>query len=330
MYTIEVKPASHNGWFTPAESNAYYKLRYARQVITIHWWGDGTDASNHDNIVNYMNGQAYQGNKSTNYVLSDAKITECVSPDNVAWCTGPTANAISISIELQPTLGAEGYKKAGWLVAQLEARFGHTLDLKGHREFMQTACPGTIDISRIRAEANAWKAGAYNAPAPQPAPSQPKPQGAEMINTADEAVKAYKLLRPNYSPNQDEINATAGKRSWLQFVNDGQREREQRDAALLSQQQALAQAQVEAQNLRTTITEIQKLEELEDITEAQKDQQLADLGGKLQTTTNDLQKALLEVERLNNVVCQVPETKTPDTFTLLEKILTWFMPKPKS
>jgi hypothetical protein len=168
-YPIEMKLASHNGWFTPAESNAYYATRYARDGITVHWWGDGTGASNHDNIVNYMNNQAAQGIKSVNYVLSDNKITLCVGPDNVAWCSSK-GNPTTISVETQPTLGDEGYKKWGWLVDQLEQRYGKTLKLYKHSDWEPTGCPGTIDLARIRSEADKWKRGEYDQPVPVVAP----------------------------------------------------------------------------------------------------------------------------------------------------------------
>ncbi len=168
-YSIESRPCSKAGWFTPAESNNFYAARYARNGITWHWWGDGTGASNHDNIVNYLNGKGSRGEAPTvNYVLSDNKITECVSPDNVAWASGP-GNPTTISVELQPTLGTEGYKKAGWLTWQLEARFGHRMTFYPHNYWMTTACPGTISLDRIRQEADKWARGEYD-PVPTPTP----------------------------------------------------------------------------------------------------------------------------------------------------------------
>lgn len=166
-YPIEVKPAPKAVWFTPAEAKAYYG-RYARDGITIHWWGDGTGANNHDNIVNYF---LRRTDGSVNYVLSDNKITMMVNPDNVAW-TSQSGNATTVSIEHQPTLGAEGYKKSGWLVWQLEQRYGKTLKLYPHNYWWQTACPGTISLDRIRQEANKWASGGYN-PAPAPTPTPP-------------------------------------------------------------------------------------------------------------------------------------------------------------
>lgn len=162
MYPIEQRIASKNGWHTPQEAQAYYG-RYSREGITIHWWGDGSGASNHDNIVNYFLNQAAAGNKSVNYVVSDNKITLVVSPDNVAWCSH-SGNPTTISIEHQPTLGAEGYKRSGWLVWRLEQRYGRRLNLYPHSKWFATQCPGSIDINRIRAEADKWASGGYNPP----------------------------------------------------------------------------------------------------------------------------------------------------------------------
>ena len=167
-YSIEQKPCSKNGWFTPAEARSYYG-KYDRMGVTVHWWGDGTGASNHDNIVNYLNGKGARGEAPTvNYVLSDNKITECVAPENVAWASN-NGNPTTISVETQPTLGAEGYKKWGWLLNYLEKRFGRRLQLFPHNYWTTTQCPGTLSLDRIRQEADKWARGEYD-PAPTPTP----------------------------------------------------------------------------------------------------------------------------------------------------------------
>lgn len=168
MYAIEQRMASKNGWHTPQEAQSYYG-RYSREGVTIHWWGDGSGANNHDNIVNYFLSQASKGVKSVNYVVSDSKITLVVSPDNVAWCSH-AGNPTTISIEHQPTLGAEGYKRSGWLVWQLEQRYNRRLNLYPHSKWFATQCPGSIDINRIRAEADKWASGGYNPPVIVPPP----------------------------------------------------------------------------------------------------------------------------------------------------------------
>ena len=174
MYPIEQRLASKNGWFTPAEARAYYG-RYDRHGITWHWWGDGTGASNHDNIVNYMLAGAERGEKSVNHVLSDNKITLVVGPDNVAW-TSQSGNPVSVSVECQPTLGGEGYKKAGWLASEIAGRYGGDRAYYGHNYWYSTACPGTISLDRIRQEEDKWQRGEYNAaptPTPTPTPTPP-------------------------------------------------------------------------------------------------------------------------------------------------------------
>lgn len=176
MYDIEIRLASKNGWHTPSEALAYYG-RYSRDGVTWHWWNtpDQVRDEDHNNIVNYILNKAVNGTGSVNYVLSNTKITMLVNPDNVAWAS-QKGNPTTVSVELSPHLNDEGYKKAGWLFNELEGRYGKVLKHYKHSDWYQTACPGTIDVPRIAAEAAKWKSGAYNPtppPAPTPAPEQP-------------------------------------------------------------------------------------------------------------------------------------------------------------
>lgn len=167
MYQIEIRLASKNGWHTPAEARAYYG-KYDRAGVTWHWWNTPNlvQDSDHDNICNYILGKANAGSGSVNYVLSNNKITMLVNPDNVAWAS-QGGNPTTVSVELSPHLNTEGYKKAGWLFNELEGRYGRVLKHYKHSDWVTTQCPGTIDINRIKDEANKWKSGAYN-PAPTP------------------------------------------------------------------------------------------------------------------------------------------------------------------
>lgn len=121
-----------------------------------------------------------------------------VSPDNVAF-TSQSGNPTTIAIEHQPTLGAEGYKKSGWLVDQLEQRYGRVLTLYPHNKWYPTACPGSLDIGRIRQEADRWKNGFYDTPkpptpAPAPAPA-PKPAPTIKLEITDIVNKKVRLVR---------------------------------------------------------------------------------------------------------------------------------------
>lgn len=183
MYDIEIRLSSKNGYHTPAEALAYYG-RYSRQGFTVHWWNspDRIADSDHDNIVNMKLGQSTRGEASVNYVLSNNKITLMVSPDNVAWCS-QNGNPTTISCEFSPHLNDEGYKKAGWLISELEDRYGKTLQLYRHSDWFSTACPGTLDVNRMRAEADKWKSGGYKPapPLPQPVPTPAPPVPAKPV-----------------------------------------------------------------------------------------------------------------------------------------------------
>jgi hypothetical protein len=217
-YPLEVKICSKNGWSTPQEVPGIWGVPYARTGVTIHWWGDGTGADNHDNIVNYFLGQANAGIKSVNYVVSDNKITLMVSPDNVAWCSN-SGNPTTISIEHQPTLGDEGYKKSGWLVAELEGRYGRTLDLFPHNHWTTTACPGSIDLGRIRAEADKWKSGAYTPANPNPAPD---PTPAPTVVITNSVLPKPVMYRFNKNANLWNYNsATWGGFTAVKSFNQG-------------------------------------------------------------------------------------------------------------
>lgn len=175
-YSIEIRLASKNGYHTPAEAKAYYG-RYNRHGFTVHWWNtrENTPKNHHDNIVNYILGKASAGTGSVNYVLSDKKITMLVNPDNVAWAS-QSGNPVSVSCEFDPWLGAEGYKKGGWLIWQLEQRYNNRITLYPHNYWIGTQCPGIISLDKLRQELNKWKTGVYDpVPVPTPVPIPPLP-----------------------------------------------------------------------------------------------------------------------------------------------------------
>jgi surface antigen len=88
-------------------------------------------------------------------------------------------------------------------------------------------------------------------------------QGEEMIANADQAIKIYKMLRPNGGGSQGEIDGTAGKRTFANFLNDAQAEINARDASLRNQNARLAelQAQVNELSTRPTKAEVEALKQ---------------------------------------------------------------------
>lgn len=178
-YDIENVPAPKTSWFTPAEAKNYYG-RYSRTGVTIHWWGGGEQEDKHDSIVKYFIAQGNIGIKSVNYVVSDAKITQMVDPDNVAWAS-QSGNPTTISIECEPGLSDEGYKKLAWLISSLQVKYGRKLDIYKHSDWAATSCPGTIDVDRIRREKDGVDGGQIpSTPTPAPIPT-PAPSGKQTV-----------------------------------------------------------------------------------------------------------------------------------------------------
>lgn len=110
----------------------------------------------------------------------------------------------------------------------------------------------------------------------------------EMIANEDQAVKLYKMLRPNGGGNGDEISQTAGRRSYANFVNDAQNEVAQRDANLVAQAQQMANMQQTINMLNEAVTAATSNDEMDR-------QRIAELTAELTTTHDkiaDLQKSL--------------------------------------
>lgn len=168
-YTIEVKRVSKSGYLTPAEARNYYG-NYSRDGIAVHWWNEPSRAGTHDQTVSYLTRQAAIGNVSANYVVSNNKITLLVNPDDIAFASG-NGNASTISIEFDPRLNAEGYKRGGWLIKELEARYKKILHIWPHSRWVATSCPGTISLARLRQQADVWKSGT----------NSPKPSGGKKM-----------------------------------------------------------------------------------------------------------------------------------------------------
>ena len=199
-YAIEVRIASKAGWFTPAEAKAYYG-KYARDGVTYHWWNSpdkvGGNVTAHDNIVNYLNGRAAQGQAPTaNYVASEDKLTLCVSPDNVAW-TSSNGNATTIGVEGSPHFTETYYKKLGWLHDQLEQRYGKILAIYVHFEWQAGTSCSPLVKQKIRDYANWWRKQ-REAPVVVPPVVVPPTNNTVTLQISDITNKKVKLVRDTH------------------------------------------------------------------------------------------------------------------------------------
>jgi hypothetical protein len=95
---------------------------------------------------------------SYHYALSDLKLHQYVSEDNTAWHAGVfdiNQRSIGICINASPTnpYTDKDYETASQLIADIFKRRGR-LEIKAHRDFKATACPGNLDFGRIERRVN--------------------------------------------------------------------------------------------------------------------------------------------------------------------------------
>lgn len=147
--TLDYKAQTHrSSWFTPAQCKSYYGVPYQFREIQIHWWNDPSTKPTHQGVVNY---QANKTGGSCNYVASGGRVTAMVAEENCALTT-QGGNPYGIKIECSPYGTANDYDTIGWLVSEIWKRRGK-LPLVPHKRYFNTACPGTLDLNRIQAEA---------------------------------------------------------------------------------------------------------------------------------------------------------------------------------
>ena len=143
-------------------------------VIVIHHWG--ADGQSHQNVVNYL--CRADGDSSAHYVASSGRVTQLVHDYDRAWHAGPSGNPRGIGIECRPEMSAADFETVAQLVAAIRKEWGN-LPLKGHQNYMPTACPGRWypKLGELSVRADAILAGkpvSNPAPAvkPTPAPAQ--------------------------------------------------------------------------------------------------------------------------------------------------------------
>lgn len=165
---------------------------------------------------------------SANYILySDGTLVGQVPEEYRAWTTGGfDFDAPSITIEIQNSaaggdwpISNAAYSKLIQLIADLAKRYGwggvNAARVRGHREFVATACPGPYVFSRfgdIIAKSQALYAGGSTAPAPTP--TNPPTSGKTIAQLADAVLRGEygngearkKALGSQYAAVQAEVN----------------------------------------------------------------------------------------------------------------------------
>lgn len=135
----------------------------APNMIICHHWG--ADGQSHQGVVDYL--CRADGNSSAHYVASAGRVTQLVHDYDRAWHAGPEGNPRGIGIECRPEMSAGDIATVKSLIAAIRAEWG-PLPIRGHRDYMSTACPG-----RWYAILDQLGDGAAPAPAPAQAPAGP-------------------------------------------------------------------------------------------------------------------------------------------------------------
>lgn len=118
------------------------------RYIVIHHWDDPAKRPALQGVVNHFKNPAIE--VSAHYVVTGDQIIQMVKESDTAW-HAVQANPYTIGIEVDPLLPGNTYATVGRLVREIRGRHGN-LPLRKHSEFVQTSCPGNLDIGRIESE----------------------------------------------------------------------------------------------------------------------------------------------------------------------------------
>ena len=156
----------------------------------IHHWAGTAGGDSHLSNPNVK--------ASANYLIyTDGTIVGQVPEEYRAWTSGSwEADSTSITVEMQNETGAPGWKVSDKAIAALVSLIADVAtrykwggvgaaNVRGHREFQSTACPGPYlwpRLGDIRTRANALVKGGGTSPAPAP---KPKPGGTYTVKKGD-------------------------------------------------------------------------------------------------------------------------------------------------
>jgi hypothetical protein len=160
-----------------------------------------------------------------------------------------------------------------------------------------------------------------------PAPQTNAQGGDEMIANADQASKIYKMLRPNGGASQEEINGTAGHRSFAEFVNTAAPEIAARDAQITQWQTQAQVGQNASQQLAAMQTTVDTLHAQVD----QLAQEKTTLGTQLNDATGLVATLQAQVDKFKNApVVVAPDgavSITPKSVSFITRLLEKFIKK---
>lgn len=137
---IEWNPDS--SFFTPAQTKDWYGVARKVKNITIHWWNEPSKAGDMAGTIAYLK----RAEVSIHFVVSGKKVVQMVNMANTAFHSLQN-NPVSVGIECDPN--NLDYETIGALCKFIRGYFGN-VPIDPHNKYVNTACPGTVSIARIR------------------------------------------------------------------------------------------------------------------------------------------------------------------------------------
>ena len=185
------------------------------EIVVVHWIV-GTLASADATFQNPKR------QVSAHYGVGQTEAHQYVKELDTAYHAGNlTVNRTSIGIEHEggPNLPITDavYRNSAWLINQIWKRYGK-LPLRAHREFKQTACPGTLDLNRLKSMAEA-----LDNPPPPPQDNNMK---FELFSqkTGDNGRVYFRTWNNvlTWIPSAEDFELYFGKDAWdkIQVVDD--------------------------------------------------------------------------------------------------------------
>lgn len=127
------------------------------EVIIIHWWDRPEKRPTLAGVVGHLTNPASK--VSAHYVVSDDQVVQLAVEADRTW-HALQANSFAIGIEVDPNTPGRTYETVAALVADIRKRRGN-LPLKRHKDYVDTTCPGNIDLGKIEQLANGGGASMY-------------------------------------------------------------------------------------------------------------------------------------------------------------------------
>lgn len=206
MRTIKLSDIEWNpdsSFFTPAQTKAYYGVPRKVKNITIHWYNSPDKAGTITQTINYLK----RAEVSTHFVVSGKRIVQMVNMANTSF-NSLQNNPATVSIECDPN--NLDYETIGALCKFIRSYFGN-IPIEPHNKYVATACPGTVNLQKIRDYANG-KITTPTKPAPITKPKlwrvfkYGKQVGA--YSNAQNAYNAYVIHKAERITNPDNKDVT--------------------------------------------------------------------------------------------------------------------------